>query len=403
MSNLFYSYYTSSTDSVSYGEYEYPIAYLNSEFEPTVIDEVLSPAFEKLCNTMSLKEQMAEARFCYTSIPFALNRRKYTSAPVDINEQRKAFLSGVDISELQGARIWCVLATKSGVFLGFFIDGNHLLYLNDSITITHVDTSGDNNGAGYKGTEDTYSVISLVQNPDIQVIFESDTYTFRNDDIKDGVVAVPDGFVEIAPFAFRGCAAEHIIIPEGVRTISRHAFDSCRNLKSVSLPSSLTQIGVSAFAGCVALEEIVLPPAVELVDDNTFEGCISLKSAILPGVKRIGFCGFDACAQLSHIEIPVVEALDSFAFARNGSLSHIDLPDTLITISNAVFKECFSLKRIKIPASVKEFDENAFFYTDNLKEVLVSEDFYEEFVSLVRFNFFSNNKNFLKSVKITKY
>ncbi len=403
MSNKFYTMFKSTSEVVNVDGIEYGIARLNKEFEDDTIDKVVARGLDNISATMTLSQQIKQTRFYYGSISFALNTRQFTKKKIDVEEQRASYNAGVEINELKGARIWCALATESNIFLGFFIDGNHVLFLNDSITIVDVDTTGDNNGAGYKGGEDTYTTVSLIQNPDIKSTVKSGSYVFDAVDLKDGEVDVPDGYVEIAPFAFQGCEAEHIIIPEGIVAIGRHAFAGCTSLKSISLPSTLTSIGVSAFSGCTSLCEITLPESVTVVDKNTFESCISLKSAILPCVKEIRFCGFDACPNLTHVYMPVIEELGSFAFARASSLEDITLPDTLKVIENAVFKECLSLKKIRIPASVTEFDEDAFFSTDNLEEVEVSSDFYEEFKTLVRGNYFSTHKNFLETVKIKTY
>ena len=61
----------------------------------------------------------------------------------------------------------------------------------------------------------------------------------------------------------------------GIKTINTYSFDSCSNLKSISIPSSVTSIGHSAFFGCYNLEEVTFMHtngAIE-IGYNAFGGC----------------------------------------------------------------------------------------------------------------------------------
>lgn len=62
------------------------------------------------------------------------------------------------------------------------------------------------------------------------------------------------------------------LVPEGVKYISAHAFQSC-NFKHVVFPEGLLYIGYNAFAG-VPLEEINLPESLIELADGAFSSCI---------------------------------------------------------------------------------------------------------------------------------
>lgn len=50
---------------------------------------------------------------------------------------------------------------------------------------------------------------------------------------------------------------EHVIIPDGVKTIGKYAFANC-HVKSVIIPDSVTEISESAFSSCSNLETVIL-------------------------------------------------------------------------------------------------------------------------------------------------
>ena len=43
---------------------------------------------------------------------------------------------------------------------------------------------------------------------------------------------------------------EYVVIPEGVTTIEKHAFESCENIKTVVIPEGVTSIKSDAFYFC---------------------------------------------------------------------------------------------------------------------------------------------------------
>ena len=93
-----------------------------------------------------------------------------------------------------------------------------------------------------------------------------------------GVATIPEGVVKIAEAAFTplignsGVITE-VIIPEGVTTIGKGAFESCGSLTKVSLPNSITCIEDEAFRSCSKLTSVAIsgtndgqksPPGVKL-------------------------------------------------------------------------------------------------------------------------------------------
>lgn len=96
----------------------------------------------------------------------------------------------------------------------------------------------------------------------------------------------------------------NIIIPEGVECIASHAFCTCRGIQSVILPQSLKLIGDNAFSGS-SLQEIDIPSQVTIIDEKAFEDCENLQTVTLhEGLQELQYAAFKNCISLKKIKIP---------------------------------------------------------------------------------------------------
>ena len=59
-----------------------------------------------------------------------------------------------------------------------------------------------------------------------------------------------------------------VIIPDGVKTIGKSAFEGCVSLLNVALPNSLEKIGEDAFYGCDKLINVAIPDGTKLTESN---------------------------------------------------------------------------------------------------------------------------------------
>ena len=135
--------------------------------------------------------------------------------------------------------------------------------------------------------------------------------------------------------AFAGKFAEgrkiSVIIPEGVMKIGYGAFNGCKAISSVSLPSSLTYIDDGAFADSIG--ETDLPVSI----------------AIPSGVTKIGARAF-----------------------KNTNISSVTLPSGLQKIGHEAFFGCGKLSNISVGQNVTEIGYNAFGNCDGLAEIIVA-------------------------------
>ena len=95
---------------------------------------------------------------------------------------------------------------------------------------------------------------------------------------------------------------QNITIPEGVTVIGESAFEGCKALKSVEIPSSVKTIFGFAFRDCQSLESVKIPEGVTEISWHAFEGCKALKSIEIPStVTEIGTDAFKDCPAVEKI------------------------------------------------------------------------------------------------------
>ncbi len=124
---------------------------------------------------------------------------------------------------------------------------------------------------------------------------------YNNTTVKS--VELPEDAVSIGDYAFTNSPIEGIVFGAKMRKIGRNAFDSCLNLKSVSLDDEIVSIGEYAFASCQLLEEIVLTKNIRTLGEGAFSRCEKLSSVTFNGYStKIGEKSFESCSELKTVK-----------------------------------------------------------------------------------------------------
>lgn len=139
-----------------------------------------------------------------------------------------------------------------------------------------------------------------------------------------------------------GCAGT--VIPDGVTTVGKDAFRSCKNLNTISFPPSVTAIGNSAFEFCENLTAIDLPDTIKTIGNNAFQHS-GVQTARLPaGLTEISDCMFLHCDSLTTVTIPeTVTSIGNSAFAACRNLDPIGIPEAVTHIGRDAFLRAYSL------------------------------------------------------------
>lgn len=179
-----------------------------------------------------------------------------------------------------------------------------------------------------------------------------------------------------------------LVVPETfngqpVVLIADRAFNGCKGLTAVTLPSGVRKIGTAAFSGCDSLAKVTLPEGLKYINTLVFSGIEHLKSIDIPAsVTFIDFGAFTYCYNLESIN--VAEDNASYRSARGivydrsmqtlyrcpGKYSgKVAIPEGVKTIAGSAFVGCAHVTAVSVPASVENIGGMAFFDCHNLRRI----------------------------------
>lgn len=119
---------------------------------------------------------------------------------------------------------------------------------------------------------------------------------------------VPDGVIAIADWAFADtadytCCAEEIILPDSVEYIGEHAFFFCVS-SDINIPKNLKEIAYNGFE-CSGVTKAMLPDGMITIGKGAFQDCKSLRKASIPkGTVEIPEELFSGCRYLEELTVP---------------------------------------------------------------------------------------------------
>lgn len=199
-------------------------------------------------------------------------------------------------------------------------------------------------------------------------------------------LVIPDGVASIDRCAFQWCAGlESVTIPGGITEIGENAFRDCPNLKEfrisdlpawlgIDFDSSWTMSEYSLLVGGEPVTDLVIPDGVTSIGSSEFQWCAGLESVTIPaGVTEIGEYAFFACFNMDEIHVPDLTAWCNIRFGEMWSaaryrlfidgtpVTELVIPDGVTKVGDYMFSYCSGIAEVTIPDSVTEIGRDAFY------------------------------------------
>ena len=140
------------------------------------------------------------------------------------------------------------------------------------------------------------SLKSLVLLVVIAILATSNTYAQASFETIDGLRYLIDSDAKTATLTANNGDQKYsgdIVVPEKVKAtdgveypvtaFGDNAFDNCRELNSITIPSSVTSLGKGCFSSCSGLTSITIPSSVTSLSYNCFSNCPKLEKATFQG------------------------------------------------------------------------------------------------------------------------
>ena len=191
-------------------------------------------------------------------------------------------------------------------------------------------------------------------------------------------IAVEEGIVSIAPYAFDGCSGlTSLTIPNSVTSIGAGAFSYCSSLTSINIPEGVTNIEANTFLNCSSLTSITIPNNVKSVEHSAFSGCSSLASITFPDdIISIGEYAFNGTSWYTNQPDGVIY-VGKVLYKYKGDMpanTNIAIKDGTISISPQAFQKCSTLISVVIPNSVTNIGSYAFSSCSSLSSVTIGKN-----------------------------
>lgn len=191
-------------------------------------------------------------------------------------------------------------------------------------------------------------------------------------------IILPRDIEEIGYGLFYGCSAlKDVVIGEGINRLPDYCFWYCTSLEQVALPAGLTVIGESSFSGCENLRSVTAATKLTQIGVGAFHECVNLE--VLPDlteVTEVGYSAFGSCRKLTSLvfsdKLQTVSAGNNYYSGPCSgceSLVEVNLGNNVKVLPRQSFYGCRSLKSFKVPENCTVIGPGVFHYCTSLETI----------------------------------
>lgn len=150
---------------------------------------------------------------------------------------------------------------------------------------------------------------------------------------------------------FTDTNCDRIILFDNITELEQYAFYNSK-IKHIDIPTSVTKIGIQVFTKCDNLKSIILPEGITELN-RSFEGS-HIEYVSIPKTITRSNEAFKDCSTLKQIKINEGAVLDG-AFVNCIGLESVEIPKNVSI--NGAFNGCTSLKTVEMSEGIKSLRE----------------------------------------------
>lgn len=145
------------------------------------------------------------------------------------------------------------------------------LTLSGEINGTDLRLLRDMAGYNYLGVH-TNGVLHELDMTDVKIVKGGDSYVQMH--VSSYYVDADD---EIPERMFRKCyALKKVKLPKSIKVVQPHAFERCKNLRTIEIPEGIVRLGARSFRLCESLKSIKFPSTLKDIEGEAFEDIYGL-------------------------------------------------------------------------------------------------------------------------------
>ncbi|MBR2715952.1 MAG: leucine-rich repeat protein [Ruminococcus sp.] len=185
-----------------------------------------------------------------------------------------------------------------------------------------------------------------------------------------------------------------------IKSIGKSAFSKCVGLKNIEIGAiENSSLDETSFYECTSLESVILSKYIKTIPSQCFYRCTNLKSVTMPSVTSIGVSAFEGCSSIESFDLTKANVLRENAFNECSNLKEITFSDKVTyTMEAGLFKNCTSLKAVKLPSTLTDLPSSCFNACAALESIeaksLINIGYgvFSGCINLKEFSFATNNK-----------
>lgn len=174
-------------------------------------------------------------------------------------------------------------------------------------------------------------------------------------------MVLPEGIRKLTRGLFRGCATlKSVKMSADIRTIPADCFKDCKSLEKVELVSEISSVGAGAFRNCFALKDFSFLENVKYIEAAAFRGCTSVEKAAFNCINEVPASLFMGCKRLTTVDFHQVNQVDNYAFYGCTELANVHIANIKTRIGDGAFWNCNKLKEVVFSETMFDILPSAF-------------------------------------------